>query len=221
MTVHHPTPENSTLLLIDFQVGTIGWVHSTDQEGLKTRVVALTKAAKALNMPIVLTSSQEDQAQGPLLPKLVELLPEEHAARIQRTGVVNAMDDPSFAAAVEDTGRRNVLIAGITNDVCTVFPTLTLLDEGYHVSVVADAGGSITQVGDDAAVRRMEMAGAQLTSTNQLLAELAVDWASPKGAAVLPSILDLIPREFCGGARDRGPIAGTPTEPRPKKGTSP
>ncbi len=93
------------------------------------------------------------------------------------------------------TGKPAVLIAGITNDVCTVFPTLTLLDDGYRVAVVPDAGGSITVAGDDAAVRRMERAGADITSTNQVLAELAVDQSAPTGAAVLPSILSLLPAQ--------------------------
>ncbi len=194
MTVNHFTAEDTALLLIDYQVGTIGWVRSTDQEDLKVRAIALAKAAKALGMPVVLTSSQEDQVQGPIIPALVELFPDEFADRIQRVGVVNAMDDPNFAVAVEKIGRKNILIAGITNDVCTVFPTLTLLDQGYRVAVVADAGGSITKAGDDVAVGRMERAGADITSTNQVLAELAVNWNSPTGQAVLPSILDLLSR---------------------------
>ncbi len=193
MTVTHPSANDSVLLLIDFQVGVIGWVGSIDQTTLKTHAIAVAKAAKALGMPVILTSSQEDQAQGPLLPELAELFPEEFAARIQRVGVVNAMEDPRFAAAVEATGRRDVLIAGVTNDVCTVFPTLTLIDQGYHVSVIADAGGSLTERGDQTSIRRMEAAGADITSTNQLLAELAVDWTTEAGQAVLPSIFDLIP----------------------------
>lgn len=107
-------------------------------------------------MPVVLTTSQEENAQGPLM-----------------TGLI--------------------LIAGITNDVCTIFPTLTLLAEGYRVAVVADAGGSITKVGDEIAIRRMERAGADITAVNQILAQLARNWVLPSEAAVLPSIFDLLP----------------------------
>jgi nicotinamidase-related amidase len=98
---------------------------------LKANSLALAKAAKALNIPLVLTSSMESYAQGPLLAELEEIAPAEHAGRIQRQGVVNAMDDENFAAAVRESGRRKLIIAGVTNDVCTVFPTLTALAEGY------------------------------------------------------------------------------------------
>lgn len=187
------TPRDSAVLLIDHQVGTVGWVRSTDYEGLKSRALALARVAKALDIPLVLTSSQEDQIQGPLLTELAEISPEEHANRVQRSGAVNALDDPGFAAAVEATGRRNLIIAGVTNDVCTVFPTLTALDQGFSVQVVADAGGSLTKESDDIALRRMERAGADITSTSQLLAELAADWSSDQGRRVLPITVSLIP----------------------------
>src|SRR5690606_40869039 len=108
-------------------------------------------------------------AQGPLLPELEALLPDAFAARIKRLGIVNAMDDENFAAAVKATGRKRIIIAGVTNDVCTVYPTLSLVLDGYEVQVVADAGASPTRFGDDMALRRMEKNGATLTSTNQVI----------------------------------------------------
>lgn len=78
----------------------------------------------------MLTSSLEDQLRGPLPEELAETAPAEYEGRIRRSGVVNALDDPDFAAAVQATGRRNLIIAGVTNDVCTVYPTLTALQQG-------------------------------------------------------------------------------------------
>lgn len=135
----------------------------------------------------------EDQPQGPLLAEFADIAPEEFAARIQRTGAVNAPDDLRFAAAVKATGRRNLIIAGVSNDVCTVFPTLTALSQGCTVQVVADADASITKDADEIALRRMERAGADITSTNQVLAELAVDWSGTSGQRILPIMFDLIP----------------------------
>lgn len=186
------TAEDTAVLLIDHQVGTMGWVHSIAFDELKANALALAKAAKALDIPLVLTSSMEDYAQGPLLPELADIAPAEHAARVQRQGVVNALDDENFAAAVKATGRRRLIIAGVTNDVCTVFPTLTALRDGYEVQVVADAGGSPTAMADQVALRRMERAGATITSTNQLLAELAGDWTSPEGTAIMPIVGALV-----------------------------
>ncbi|HFL2802384.1 TPA: isochorismatase family protein, partial [Pseudomonas aeruginosa] len=119
-------------------------------------------------MPTVLTSSMEEHAQGPLLSELQDILPKEFAARIKRVGIVNSMDDENFAAAVRASGRQNIIIAGVTNDVCTVYPALSLVLEGYSVQVVADAGASPTRFADDMALRRMEKNGVTLTSTNQL-----------------------------------------------------
>lgn len=107
--------------------------------------------------------------------------------------MVNALDDPAYAAAVTATGRRNLIITGVTNDVCTVYPTLSALQQGYRVQVVADAGGSMSQLADETALRRMDKAGAQITSTNMILTELAADWSSPAGQALQPVVGALIP----------------------------
>lgn len=187
------TPEHSAVLLIDHQIGTMSWARSAAFEDIKLRALSLARGAIALGMPLVLTSSLEDQAQGPMLDEFAEIAPEAYASRVQRKGAVNAMNEPGFADAVKATGRRNLIIAGVTNDVCTVFPALTALAQGYNVQVVADAGASITKDADTVALRRMERAGADITSTNQVLAELADDWAGPGGQAVLPVMFDLIP----------------------------
>jgi nicotinamidase-related amidase len=188
------TPEDTAIVLIDHQVGTMSWVGSIDFAEMKANALALAKAAKALDIPLVLTTSMEDHAQGPLLEEFAEIAPQEYKDRIRRTGVVNSMDDPAFAAAVKNTGRRNLIIAGVTNDVCTVYPTLSALEEGYRVRVVADAGGSMTKLADDTALRRMENAGATIASINTALTELAVNWASPAGQALLPVVVELIPQ---------------------------
>jgi nicotinamidase-related amidase len=195
MTTQPFTADNTAMLLIDHQVGTMGWVRSISFDEMKANALALAKAAKALDIPLVLTSSMEEYAQGPLVAELEDIAPKEFAARIKRQGVVNALDDENFAAAVTATGRRNLIIAGVTNDVCTVFPTLTAMRKGYQVQVVADAGGSPSKMADDIAIRRMEKAGATITSTNQLLAELAGNWTSERGGKIIPIVMGLMPQQ--------------------------
>jgi nicotinamidase-related amidase len=99
------------------------------------------------------------------------------------------MDDENFAAAVKATGRKKLILAGVTNDVCTVYPALTLVGQGYDVQVVADAGGSPTKMADDIALRRMEKAGVTLTSTTQLIAELAGSWSTPEGGQLVHALM--------------------------------
>lgn len=180
---------NAAMLLIDHQVGTMSWVTSTGFDEMKHNALVLAQAAKILKLPTVLTSSMEEAAQGPLLSELETLLPAEFAARIKRVGIVNAMDDENFAAAVKATGRKKIILAGVTNDVCTVYPALSLVREGYEVQVVADAGGSPTAMADDIALRRMERAGVTLTTTNQVIAELVGTWATPEGGQLAQAMM--------------------------------
>ncbi|AUA78837.1 isochorismatase family protein [Pseudomonas aeruginosa] len=186
------TADNAVMLLIDHQVGTMGWAKSLPFEELKRNALMLAKAAAILKMPTVLTSSMEEHAQGPLLSELQDILPKEFAARIKRVGIVNSMDDENFAAAVRASGRQNIIIAGVTNDVCTVYPALSLVLEGYSVQVVADAGASPTRFADDMALRRMEKNGVTLTSTNQLIAELAGNWATAEGGQLAQILQDAL-----------------------------
>lgn len=185
MTYEKFSADNAALLLIDHQVGTMGWVKSISFEEMKRNALMLAQAARILKLPVVLTSSMEERAQGPLLSELESILPAEFAARIKRLGIVNAMDDENFATAVKATGRKKLIVAGVTNDVCTVYPALSLVREGYEVQVVADAGGSPSKMSDDIALRRMERGGVTLTSTNQLIAELAGSWATPEGGQLV------------------------------------
>ena len=181
--------DNAAMLLIDHQVGTMSWVQSIPFEEMKRNALMLAKTARILKLPVVLTSSMEEQAQGPLLSELRSILPAGFAARIKRLGIVNAMEDETFAAAVEASGRKKLIIAGVTNDVCTVFPALSLVRDGYEVQVVADAGGSPSKMSDDMALRRMEKGGVTLTSTNQVTAELAGNWATPEGSQIVQEVV--------------------------------
>ena len=112
------SPADSALLLIDHQLGTMKLIKNIPLDVVKRNTLALAKTAKILNIPVILTSSQEQNIQGPLLPELGHIIPEAFAARIQRTGIVNAWNDPYFKKAVETTGRRNLIMAGVTTDVC-------------------------------------------------------------------------------------------------------
>lgn len=181
MNIEWFSTQNAAMLLIDHQVGTMGWVQSAALDDIKRNTLVLARAAKETGMPLVLTSSEEEQAQGPLFDELQQKVPEAYASRIQRAGIVDAMQDPAFAAAVTATGRKKLIIAGITTDVCVVYPAITALSQGYEVQVVVDACGSPSQLADEMALRRMASHGVTLTSTNQLIAELARDWSSPDG----------------------------------------
>lgn len=178
-------PENSAILLIDHQVGTMGWTHSNDINLVKQNAIKLAKIAAALNLPVVLTSSMEENVQGPLIPELEEILPEAFAARIKRPGIVNAMHHDDFNKAVKALGRKKLFVAGVTTEICVTFPVLQMLDEGYEVQVSADASASYTRYGDELALARMRSAGAIITTVDQIISELAIDWTSPNGQKLM------------------------------------
>jgi len=175
------TPDNAAMLLIDHQVGTMGWTHSSDINLVKKNALRLARIAKAVGMPVVLTTSMEDQVQGPLVPELEQILPEAFAARIKRPGIVNAMHHEGFNKAFKATGRKKLLIAGVTTEICVTFPVLQILEEGYEVQVSADASASWSKSGNELALRRMELVGATITTVDQIISELAIDWTSPNG----------------------------------------
>ena len=189
------TPSDSALLLIDHQVGTMKLIENIPLEVVKRNTLALAKTAKILGMPVVLTSSQEQNVQGPLLPELEGILPEAFASRVKRAGIVNAWNDANFKAAVEKTQRRNLIMAGVTTDVCLVFPTISACREGYQVQAVMDASGSPYDISEEMSRRRMEREGVVLTATTTLMAELAQDWSRPEGGQLLGILFqEVLPR---------------------------
>jgi nicotinamidase-related amidase len=177
--------DNSALLLIDHQVGTMQLIKNIERYLAARQSIALAKMAKILALPVVITSSQEDRAQGPVLPEIAEILPEAHAARVQRPGVVNAWAYPDFRKAVLATGRKNLIMAGVTTDVCLIFPAIDAALEGFGVQTVMDASGSPSDLSEEFSRQRMRDAGVVLTATNTLIAQIAQDWPTPAGQQLI------------------------------------
>jgi len=191
----HFKPETSALVLIDHQVGTLQLVKNLPSDVSLRNTVNLGKAAKALGMPVVMTCSQEDRIQGPIAPSLQRVLPEAYEKRIRRQGVVNAWGDPKFRQAVVDTGRKQLVMAAVTTDICLVFPAISAVEEGFEVQAVMDASGSPFDISEDVARRRMERAGVWLTATNTMIAELVRDWSTPAGQELVQLLFASAPMQ--------------------------
>jgi nicotinamidase-related amidase len=140
---HDPlTAENAALILVDHQVGLMTGVRDYSTGELKHNVVALAKAARALNLPIVLTTTARDSMWGPTFPELVEALP---GVPIIDRSSVNAFDDPAVARAITATGREKLIFAGISLEVCATFPAMTAIGMGFAAYVAVDASGTFSE----------------------------------------------------------------------------
>jgi len=188
------TAKTSALVLIDHQLGVMQLVKTLELERLKRHTLALARAAQVLKMPVVLTSSMEEYVQGPLLPDLAKILPDAFAQRVKRAGIVNAWNEPGFRRAIEATGRRQLIMGGLTTDVCLIFPALSAISEGFEVQAVLDICGSPYELSEMTARKRMELAGVQFTATNTIIAELAQDWSTPEGGQLIQILFqDVLP----------------------------
>jgi nicotinamidase-related amidase len=166
-------PEECALLLIDQQAGLAFGVGSIDRQVLLNNTIALARTATVFGLPIIVSTSATKVYSGPLMPAIHAVLPD--VPVIDRRSM-NLWEDETARAAVVQTGRRRLLVSGLLTEACVSFPVLSALAEGYEVFVVGDACGGLTTASHDLALRRMEAAGARMTSWIQVLLELQRDW---------------------------------------------
>lgn len=175
------TADNAALILVDHQVGLMSGVRDYETGELKHNVVALAKAAKVLRIPTVVTTTARDSMWGPTFPELVEVVGTEHI--IDRS-TVNAWDDPKVAAAIEATGRKKLIFAGISLEVCATFPAISAVGKGYDAYVAVDASGTFSPTKREAGLLRMQQAGVVPSDYSTLIVEILKDNASPLAGAV-------------------------------------
>jgi len=168
------TPENAAIALIDFQPAMYQGVQSHDRLSVMHNVQTLARAAKLFNLPTVLTTVAKDSFSGPFMPEVTELFPQNEI--VDRTSI-NSWLDPNFRKAIEATGRKKIILAGLWTSACVSFPTLNMLEAGYEIYVPTDACGDTSPEAHERAVERLIQAGAVPVTTFQTVFELQQDWA--------------------------------------------
>jgi nicotinamidase-related amidase len=161
------------MVLIDEQAGLAFGVQSIDKQVLLSNSLALVRAAKAFDIPVVISTSATKVYSGPLLPALREELGD-HLIVDRRS--MNVFEDDAAFAAIEATGRKKLLFSGMLTEACISFAVLSAQEAGFESYVVADACGGLTATGHDMALRRMQDSGAAMTSWLQVVLELQRDW---------------------------------------------
>jgi nicotinamidase-related amidase len=166
------TSDNAALVLVDHQIGLMTGVRDYSPADLKHNVVGLAKAAKVLKLPIVVTTTARDSMWGPTIPELVEALP---GVQIIDRSSVNAFDDARTAAAIEATGRKKLIFASLSLEVCATFPAITALSKGCTAYVAVDACGTFSKTKREAGLLRMLQAGVIVSDFATLMMEIMKD----------------------------------------------
>ena len=178
------TRNNGLLLLVDHQVGLYTGVRDIDILQLKHNIVALTRSMLALKVPVIVTTTSE-KMWGPLIPELADVL---HGVPSIERATVNAWDDKRVVDAVKATGRKKLIVTGISTDVCLAFPAIAALADGFQSYAVIDASGGFSQTQVDMGVLRMQQAGVVPVGYSSVAVELLADNAAPEAEAVYAAL---------------------------------
>src|ERR1700741_432283 len=175
------TSQNAALVLVDHQVGLMTGVRDISTGELKHNVVALAKAAKALKLPIIVTTTARDSMWGPTFPELVDALP---GVEIIDRSSVNAFDDERVARPIAPTGRKKLIFAGISLEVCAAFPAISAVGKGLDAYVAVDASGTFSETKRQAGLLKMLQAGVVVSDYAHLMGEILKENARPEAGAV-------------------------------------
>lgn len=185
---------NCCLLMVDYQMQIAKVAPSQPIEDVLGSALSMLALAKALDIPVIFTSSEEEKPRkGLFFPELTKVLPQAYERRIRRTGLVDAFDDQGVVAAVRATGRRNLVLGGISTEECVSLPALSAINAGYNVKVIADACSSHSAFTDNIQFTRMQAYGVDVTTVRQFVADMLVDWSSAQTSNYLKVLKEAQP----------------------------
>ena len=185
------TPDNCVVALIDLQPQMLFGVANFDRQTVIEMNVLLAKAARVFDVPVVLTTVETKGFSGNLWPQNEAVFPDR--TPIERSSM-NSWDDPDFVGAVERTGRRKIVLAGLWTETCVALATVQALHDGYEVYVVEDCCGDVSQLAHENAMKRVVQAGAKPVTALSVLLEWQRDWAAKD---TYDAVLDII-KTHCG-----------------------
>jgi nicotinamidase-related amidase len=166
-------PSRVAVALIDHQPQMYFGVSSDARGAIKNNAAMLLEAAKVFSVPCILTTVTAATFAGGLISELRDVLP---AAQVIDRTTLNAWEDANFKKAVQNTGRREIILAGLWTEICVTLPALTMMADGYKVYAAVDACGGASRTAHRAAVERMLQSGVIPLTAQQVLLELQRDW---------------------------------------------
>ena len=170
-------PSDAVMLLIDHQSGLFQVVKDMPMADLRTHAITLAKIAALAKIPVITTASVPQGPNGPLIPEIHNYAP--HARYVARNGEINAWDNPDFVAAVKETGRKTLIIAGTITSVCMALPAISAVQDGYKVFAVVDASGTYSKMAEEITLARVVQAGVVPVDTAAVASEIQKTWVRP------------------------------------------
>ncbi|MFI1016396.1 isochorismatase family protein [Streptomyces sp. NPDC020965] len=171
------TPQNTTIILVDYAVGFANLLRSHDLAEHLNNVVGLAKTAKLFQSGLVVTNGLPSKPSGPLYPQLLDVIGDEPV--IERPGFFDCFRDEAFAEAVRRTGRRKLVIGGVSTEGCVLQTVLGALRAGYEAHVVVDASASLTVETHQNSIQRLVQAGAVPVTWYSVAGEFQADHRAP------------------------------------------
>ena len=156
---------------------------------LRNNSIALAKVLALHKIPTVISCAAQGPKgpMGPLLPEIAACFPT--VKPVYRTKI-NSWQDERIRSAVEATGRRRVICAGITADFCIGLPAMSMAAEGYDVRLVIDASGTDSPMVLQATIANLTQRGVHVQGWIHAACELQGDWALQDTAKGLVEIYD-------------------------------
>jgi len=184
------TPDNCVVALIDHQPQMMFGVAGFDRQSIINNTVALAKATRIFDVPVVLTTVETKSFSGNMWPQLKAVFPGREP--IERSSM-NSWDDPKFVNAIAKTGRKKIILAGLWTETCIALPAIQAIHDGYEIYVAEDCCGDVSQLNHDNAMRRMIQAGAKPVTALSTLLEWQRDWAQRD---TYDAVMDLVKNHF-------------------------
>jgi nicotinamidase-related amidase len=184
------TPDNCVLTLIDLQPQMLFGVANFDRQAIINNNVALSKAARVFDVPVVLSTVETKSFSGNLWPQVQAVFPNQ--VPIERT-TMNSWDDENFVAAIKKSRRKKIVLTGLWTETCVALPTVQAIHDGYEVYVVEDCCGDVNQLSHDNAMKRVIQAGAKPVTALSVMLEWQRDWAVTE---TYDAVMDIVKTHF-------------------------
>ena len=184
------TPDNCVVAIIDLQPQMLFGVANFDRQTIINNNVALLKAAKVFDVPVVLSTVETKSFSGNMWPQIQAVFPNQ--TPIERSSM-NSWDDKNFVAAVEKSGKKKIVLSGLWTETCVALPTVQAIHDNYEVYVVEDCCGDVNQLSHDNAMKRVIQAGAKPVTALSVMLEWQRDWAQRD---TYDAIMDIVKSHF-------------------------